>query len=146
MRRVTKRQILGSGLAAGGAFAVAALAHMVSPARRAAWREVVRSPVYADLSLLRHPRSARIIGARYLAALSGPSARRRLIGQIERKFVASLPPFPEPPVMLSEGEKRARLDRQIRADFASERIVIVDGWVFSETEAQLCVLACLARL
>ena len=33
------------------------------------------------------------------------------------------------------------LHERISQDFAEERIVIVDGWILSQTEARLCVLA-----
>lgn len=36
-----------------------------------------------------------------------------------------------------------RIDARIRADYADERTVLLDGWVLAETELRLCALECL---
>lgn len=42
-------------------------------------------------------------------------------------------------------EVRARLGRQVRDDFAAGRVVDIDGWILSRTEARIAALAALAR-
>ncbi len=41
----------------------------------------------------------------------------------------------------SPGEVRRLVARDVREDFAQGRIVKVDGWLLSQTEARLCALA-----
>jgi hypothetical protein len=41
---------------------------------------------------------------------------------------------------------RAVVAKRVRDDFAAGRVVRADGWIISETEATLCVIAMRARL
>jgi hypothetical protein len=65
--------------------------------------------------------SARAIGAAYLRAHPADTATLAL--------------------QLPAGLTRRELQFVIRDDFAHERIVTVDGWMLSVTEARLCALA-----
>ena len=61
---------------------------------------------------------------------------------------------PVPPLLLNKlaltiskkdlGALSARLREQVNQDFISENVVIVDGWMLSNTEATLCALASVA--
>lgn len=44
----------------------------------------------------------------------------------------------------ARGEARPSVAQQVRDDFAAGRIVLVDGWVLSATEARQCALFSLA--
>ena len=44
----------------------------------------------------------------------------------------------------ARGEARPSVAQQVRNDFAAGRIVLVDGWVLSATEARQCALFSLA--
>jgi hypothetical protein len=75
------------------------------------------------------PERAREIGAQYRATVpreNTPAALRDAIsGSQHRQF-----PW----------IKRQSIDEQVRDDFAAGRIVVVSGWVLSETEARQCAL------
>jgi hypothetical protein len=68
-------------------------------------------------------RSAAVIGRRLLA-LDAPEARRL------RELATRLE---------GEGLSMTDLTRRVRSDFARERVVQVDGWILSRTEAAFCV-------
>ncbi len=77
---------------------------------------------------------------------SDPAALRSVAGRLRRRSdyphahearLARL--MNRPPASLDR--LRERLAARIAADFAAERLVLVDGWVLTETEACLVVLA-----
>ena len=84
-------------------------------------------PEPALLSLFRDKQAAARLGRAYLEGR--PSAD-----------LASL----EWPSLPAGGALRRRVARQIRADFAAGRVVCVQGWLLSETEARICAMAALA--
>jgi hypothetical protein len=108
-------------LAAGLAYAAAGRLAPAPPA------ETSRAPLEP---LRRHPRSAAAIGGRYLRAHPGESiAVRRLAARSLRA---------------GDGDARQRaLRRACARDFAEGRVVRVDGFVLSRTEARLCAAALL---
>jgi hypothetical protein len=77
--------------------------------------------------------SARAIGRAYLAARAPRASVQEVAGRL-------WPPGLDPRGTGQAGELRQALLERFRADFAAGRIVSVDGWVLSETEAQLCAL------
>jgi hypothetical protein len=49
------------------------------------------------------------------------------------------------PTTLSSAELRSAIAASVRDDFATSRVVTVDGWMLAITEARLCALAYLLR-
>lgn len=88
--------------------------------------------------LLAAKESARVVGRRYLQLFPHEADTHRLtqlICRSERRY-----------------ERLARVDtsalhdilaRQQRLDFRNRRIVTIDGWTLSETEARLCAISAL---
>jgi hypothetical protein len=84
-----------------------------------------------DLALLfRHPESARRIGEHLLARGAAPLDHTAPLGL----DLAAI-----------EGReaRRSVLRQQATRDYAAGDVVLVDGWVLSRTEAQLCTLVSL---
>ena len=82
--------------------------------------------------------SARVVGRRYLQLFpheADPHLLTRLICRSERRY-ARLTRVDGPTL-------RDVLARQQRQDFRNRRIVTIDGWMLSETEARLCAIAAL---
>jgi hypothetical protein len=92
------------------------------------------------LAVLARPDSAAAVGRAYLAGHPAEADRARLAaGLAEAARCQDCDPAQAPAERL-----RAALARPIRADFAAARVVRVDGWVLSATEARLCALAALS--
>ncbi len=90
--------------------------------------------------LLRHRASARRIGRAYLRAHPAEARIEALVAGLTAGRGG------EPPWAGRAGSRalRARLQEQIRADFAAGRTVGVRGWVLAESEARLFALAALS--
>jgi hypothetical protein len=130
-----RRRFLGA-LALGGTF-------------WAAWAGQARAwlPAAGDrpaaarlLALLGRPDSAAVVGRAYLASHPAEADRDRLAVRLDQAVRCQ----GCDPARARTGQLRAALAGQIRADFAAARVVMVDGWVLSETEARLCGLAALS--
>jgi hypothetical protein len=78
--------------------------------------------------LIVHRESAARLGRAYLAATPGEADPSRLA-----TLILGAPAVPE-------GREAARVASRIRADFDAGRVVTVDGWIVSTTEARLCAL------
>jgi hypothetical protein len=115
----------GSLLRAGGVVAARGVAVTNTDSPSAAAARI--------LSCLRASRSARRIGAAYLAELNSPPTMATL--------VRGLAPGLRSSCEIDRAEVRRALRERIQADFARGRLVQVDGWFLSETEARLCALA-----
>jgi len=91
------------------------------------------------IEVLNYPKTARDIGATYI------KQRPHLQGQTFEHFTEQLLTSLEldlkdmSPEMLDSLD--ARLSKQVRRDFENEKVVIVRGWMLSETEITLCSLA-----
>lgn len=111
------------------------------PAPALAWGLGAARPSRAELLLaaLGRPQSAAAVGRRYLAGHPQEADRAWLAAQLD----ADLRCQDCDPLQADERRLRAGLSRQIRADFARRRVVRVEGWVLSVTEARLCALAAL---
>ena len=106
-----------------------------------AWLRDAPRPDAAErlLSALGRPESAAVVGRRYLAGHPGEADRRRLAESLD----LDLRRQDCDPAQADPARLRAGITRQVRADFAHGRVVRVDGWVLSVTEARLCALAAL---
>ncbi len=83
------------------------------------------------LRLFQHPDSARAIGEAYLKSLPAAPAH----AQLHRRLFEGAQPT---------GEALVRwLGAKQREDFSKGRLVEVDGFLFSRTEAELCALLAL---
>ena len=91
------------------------------------------------MSALGRPASAAAVGRAYLADHPDEADRDRLAAQLG----AGLRCQDCDPARSDTARLRAGLARQLRADFGQSRVVRVDGWVLSLTEARLCALAAL---
>ena len=76
-------------------------------------------PSPADRALSAHQAAARTIGAAYLRAYPRDTLA-------DARVIADLP--------------RAQIAARVREDFAAGRVVMLDGWMLSVTEARLCAL------
>lgn len=79
-------------------------------------------------SLIAHPESAAQLGRAYLAARPDEASASRLTSLIldERATVT--------------GDEPARVTAHVGEDFEAGRVVVVNGWILSLTEARLCAL------
>lgn len=92
------------------------------------------------LAVLGRPDSAAAVGRAYLAGHPIEADRDRLAVRLDQAVRCQ----DCDPARARTDQLRAALAGQIRADFAAARVVMVDGWVLSETEARLCGLAALS--
>jgi hypothetical protein len=97
-------------------------------ARSASARGPGLDQLLADL--FSKPAAARAIGRGYLSAGGDPREQARWQQDMDIRLAR-------------EGRRRtlAHLRNHIDADFRSQNIVTLDGWVLSETEARLCAAA-----
>jgi hypothetical protein len=84
-----------------------------------------------------HNKSAKIVGLEYLRCVPREANVRLLVDLIcssrkERRVELA---------KASKQKRRKMLLLQQRQDFEQGRIVMVQGWILSETEARLCALA-----
>jgi hypothetical protein len=94
------------------------------------------------LAMFRQTDSAAAIGLRLAPRHSSAPAGAAMLARRVAEELA----FPAGDIdRLSDAELRTAVDRLVRNDFAQGRIVRVDGWILSLTEARLCALAALAR-
>ena len=92
------------------------------------------------LSILEKPGSAYAIGSAYLASLPpGARAAEHLTNAIVCAAEC------DAGTMRSTEALRKQISIRVRKDFAKGAVVIVAGWVLSETEAQLYALAALGE-
>jgi hypothetical protein len=82
-------------------------------------------------ALFRHQASARVIGGTYLQQHPREKNVRHLLAGI------AVSPA-------SDRELTIALQQRIRQDYVEERVVKLEGWILSVTEARLCALTALA--
>ena len=132
--RITRRGFLATVIGIGGS----ALTIGTRP-----WRALVAfMPVTAAerlVGLLTQRDSARVVGRAYLDRVPAESSASGLVDRI----AAGLPDGRRAVRDASDGELRALLAASIRSDFEQGRVVDVDGWVLSPTEARLYALTTL---
>lgn len=83
----------------------------------------------ALLSMLGGPEPVGALGRRYRAAHPEEDSREVLVAALHE----GIDPGPSSAL-------RARLERQVRADFAAGHTVQLEGWVLAVTEARQCAL------
>lgn len=87
-----------------------------------------------------HDQSAKIVGLEYLRGAPHEASASVLVD-----LICSSDPERRGQLAQADARKRRELLRaQQRQDFEQGRIVRVQGWILSETEARLCALAALA--
>jgi hypothetical protein len=89
-----------------------------------------RDSLHDIAALFRHPESARRIGERLLARDAAPLDQA---ASLRVKLTAAD----------GRAARRSALRQQAAQDYARGNVVLVDGWVLSRTEAQLCALVAL---
>jgi len=89
------------------------------------------------VAVFRAPRSAAAVGRRFLDRHPEEAGAEPLATRI----AADLRARGCDPLRADTAELRAALSRQIQADFDTARVVHVQGWLLSATEARLCGLA-----
>ncbi|MCI0561766.1 MAG: hypothetical protein MN733_25040 [Nitrososphaera sp.] len=86
-----------------------------------------------------HKKSARMVGLEYLRSVPGEADINLLV-----KLICSFKAERYTMITKANAEELRRLLlKQFRKDFAQSRVVKVQGWILSETEARLCALAAL---
>jgi hypothetical protein len=100
------------------------------------WRSRHHAGLSAEVlqALLPHRESAALLGRHYLAATPHEADAQRL----RALLAGSLEAVAAKPETLHR-----RVHEQIRDDFTAARVVAVDGWLLSLTEARLCALVSL---
>jgi hypothetical protein len=104
------------------------------PPRRAGATEGGEPAAERLAALLRHRDSAKRVGREYLKARPQEACAANLLAQLTRDLKLQA---------LSEGDLRAHFNKRSKADFCARRVVKLDGWILSETEARLCALTSL---
>ena len=133
-KELSRREFLALAAAAGAALLAAEWAGAPLPWARRQDRLIPRL-----LGVFQHAESARVVGAEYLRANPGEADAFQLADTI-----AAAVPGDAPTVLrASAAELRALLDHTTRADFAADRVVMLQGWILSATEARLYALAAL---
>ncbi|MEQ8273962.1 MAG: hypothetical protein RMA76_06750 [Deltaproteobacteria bacterium] len=84
-----------------------------------AW--ALKDELAEDYGLLTSLDAAKSLGVAYIAEHGAPD-----LGALE--------------TLLGDGDPSERLVSQVREDFTAGRIVQIQGWFFSKTEADLCAL------
>ena len=134
-REIERREFLrGAGAATALGLAAPALLTFFAGCARESSLARSLSGFFAD------PESARAVGRAYLKFSPDEpdeaSVLEQLAGPHLREWEA---------LAASDPERLAQsLRLQHGSDFAHERVVVIRGWVLSETEARLCALAVLA--
>ena len=123
------------------AFALSGTLWTAWQSRARAWLASGRGATAADrlVAALRRPASAAVVGRAYLAGHPAEADRSWLA----ERLGADLRCQDCDPARSDAARLRTGVARQLRADFAQSRVVRVDGWVLSVTEARLCALAAL---
>ena len=136
--RISRRRFLVTFTATIAGIGGSALAIKSRP-----WRALVAfAPVSAAerlAGLLAHRDSARVVGTAYLDRVPSEASASRLVDRI----AADLPEGRRTVRDASDDELRSLLAASVRSDFEQDRIVEVDGWVLSPTEARLYALTTL---
>jgi hypothetical protein len=88
---------------------------------------------HPDLVEMLGPDRVRALGARYRAEVPSENSAASLNASIDAERSTMHLPWP-----------RKSIDETVRDDFADGRMVLVDGWVLSVTEARQCALFSLA--
>jgi hypothetical protein len=91
------------------------------------------------VDLFHDKKSARVIGLEYLRIVPGESHPRQLTNLICSRWQGRYDDIAH----VDTARIKELLLRQQREDFEKGRIVNVQGWILSETEARLCALATL---
>jgi hypothetical protein len=118
-------------LAGVGAVGGAVLGAPRVPWLKSVWRDAEGS-LHGRLAVLfGHQASAQVIGTRYLQQHPRENNVQHLL-----EGIAARP--------ASDRELVSALQQQIRQDFVEERVVKLEGWILSVTEARLCALTALA--
>ena len=132
--RITRRRFLATAIGIGGS----GLAIGTRP-----WRALVAfTPVTTAerlAGLLTQRDSARVVGRAYLDLVPGESSASGLVDRI----TTGLPGGWRTARDASDAELRVLLAASIRSDFEQDRVVDVDRWVLSSTEARLYALTTL---
>jgi hypothetical protein len=90
-------------------------------------------------AVFRRRTSAAAVGRAYLAGHPGEAAIGHLVTQLGK----ALRRWDCEPDRADRMTLRAAMSRLVKEDFASSRVVKVDGWVLSLSEARLCGLVAL---
>jgi hypothetical protein len=133
-KELSRREFLALAAAAGAALLAAEQAGAPMPWARQHDRLVPRL-----LGVFQHTESARVVGKEYLRAYPHEADASQLADTI----AAAVPGGARAILGAPAAELRALLDHTTRADFAAERVVTLQGWILSATEARLYALAAL---
>ncbi len=102
------------------------------------WGYARPSFVAAALASLRDRASAREVGSAYLAAHPG-QGRPQIVAALREALG-----IPAAAPVFGRRAMAFKIDRARSDDFGAGRVIELDGWILSRTEAQLCALAALA--
>lgn len=131
----SRRKILGCiGMLLPGAF-------LLSFARGTKAKEVaVPNWLRQMADLFPEFENASQIGRRYLELTPGERDARVLASAVSKSIEGS------PPALLVDRDRfRSKATHAVRRDFESGNVIMIDGWVLSRTEAQICGLVTLGQ-
>lgn len=133
-RSLPRRTFLGSLISVGtfGALAPHEFLHFFVASERPAERRDDRDAVlYLLRTVFSRIESARTVGAEYLRQIGrGSTVIESVHAEIIDRLSDSRP----------DGEVAGYLKLRVREDYVENRIVQLDGWLLSETEAACCAL------
>jgi len=120
------RRLLLAGLGLGG------LAMLAAPGwvRKRINQRIGTDCVHTDW-VFRNSESARQVGRRYLAEVPEEAESEALESLLENSLGANA-------VGADSKALSTKIRRAIEMDFETSRVVYLDGWMLSETEARLC--------
>jgi hypothetical protein len=132
--------LLGAGIGIGGPLlAPHSLTWVAST-----WQDKGNTLQSRLLALFHHQPSARVIGNTYLQQFPQEANIRVLLKHIVADFSGGFSHSDDRLSSAADRELMGSLQRRIRRDFSEEKVVKLQGWILSATEARLCALAALA--
>ena len=112
------------------------------------WQDQEKTLHSRLITLFHHQRSARVIGRTYLQRYPQEADIRVLLKKVvaDASDASSNNPSDSTDRLrrAGDGELMDVLQRRIRQDFVEEKVVKLQGWILSATEARLCALRALA--
>lgn len=120
---MNRREFIASTTTAGVA---ASILPVLKAGELADHRAILATPAF--FTVLRDERLVRDLGYRYCAV----APAQQSAAAVEQAILSDLPRCAEP--------LEVRIRARVRHDFATDRTVVLNGWILSVTEARQCAL------
>jgi hypothetical protein len=134
-RRTVTRSLIGSALVAAAPFPLLRGYGTMPSSIPASFNEVLAQFERSAVAPFASDELVEVVAAgRQVASAAGIDDTASIVAHIIGGDLEALPP-------LSASEVRARLEQNIRADFAAGRVATAGGWILSRTELLILSLA-----